>query len=298
MSRLERALEKARTGQVDPGAAGGERRDASSAASVFISSWDFGEPTDKVVRIEPASPRPVRVEPRTEPTPLLREFSAKVRKKLVVGADASRELREQFRKVAASLYRIRDVRPLKVLMIVSAVPGEGKTLTSANLALTLSESYGSRVLLLDADLRRPSLHNVFDIPNNAGLREALLSDTGVITSPTRISANLDVLTAGKVAMDPMTLLTSDGMRSLLERAAEAFEWVLIDTPPVGLLPDAGLLTSVADGAILVVRAGSTRCQLARHAVEAIGRERILGVVLNQLTDEMRPSVYKHYGYYE
>jgi capsular exopolysaccharide synthesis family protein len=150
---------------------------------------------------------------------------------------------------------------------------------------------------MDADLRRPSLHNVFDIPNKVGLREELLSGTGVV-SPTRISANLAVLTAGKVATDPMTLLTSDGMRNLLERAAETFEWVLIDTPPVGLLPDAGLLTSVADGAILVVRAGSTRCQLAQHAVEAIGRDRILGVVLNQLTDEMRPSAYKHYGYYE
>lgn len=299
MSQLERALRKAHAEGGGASTATGSADQDARQGSKFVSPWEFEEPVDLFTPAESGSAQPPSSESRqaVPSSSRLEGFNQAIREKLVVGESASDQVREQFRKLAASLYRVRETHPLKVVMIVSAVPGEGKTLTATNLALTLSESYGSQVLLLDADLRRPTLHDVFGIPNTSGLREGLTSGNGRVVSPVRISAHLEVLTAGKAAMDPMSALISDRLRSILDQAAAAYDWVLIDTPPVDLLPDAKLLTNAADGAILVVQAGSTRCQQAQRAVEAIGRERIVGVVLNQLTSGMGDADYKHYGYY-
>ena len=302
MSHLERALELARAETVEREPAGSGTVKAVPSPSVFASSWDFEE-SRRRTSDKQSAPRPVHP---TAPVASLRptarlatftDFSAAVRPKLVVGSDGSLQLREQFRKVAAALYRLRETRALKVVMVVSALPGEGKSLTATNLALTLSESYDAPVLLLDADLRRPTLHNLFNVPNIGGLKEGLSATDGSVVSPVQVSERLDVLTAGKATMDPMAALTSDRMRSVIARAAEVYDWVVIDTPPVELLPDAGLLTSEADGAILVVRAGSTPYPVAQRAVAAIGSERILGIILNQVTDEMSPGEYQQYGYY-
>jgi protein-tyrosine kinase len=291
VSHLEQALEKA----------DGNRRPQHGTPR-FTSPWIFEAPGTKAsepgVVAPPAAPaalKPARRAPA--PVETFEKFSPAIREKLAIGPDASPDIREQFRKVAASLYRLREVGPLKIVLIASAVPGEGKTLTATNLALTLGESYGSRVLLLDADLRRPTVHEVFNIPNASGLREGLGAGEGAVVAPVRISEHLEVLTAGRAAMDPMSALTSDRMRSIVEQAATLFDWVLIDTPPVELLPDAKLLSSMADGAILVVQAGSTKAHLAQRAVEAIGRERIVGVVLNRCSTDRVANAARYYGYY-
>ena len=311
MSRLDRALEKARAESGQHEDTGSGTPDGSAPMSEFTSSWDFDEvpaardrprtsrPTGRAAVAEPVPPRATAPDRHSvEPAAQFEDFNAETREKLVVGTtDASLELREQFRKIAASLYRLREVRPLKVVMVVSAVPGEGKTLSSVNLALTLSESYASRVLLLDADLRRPTVHQVFNLPNTVGLREELSFTSGSVVAPVSISGYLDVLTAGTAAIDPMNALTSDRMRSILAHSAERYDWVLIDTPPVELLSDARLLASEADGAILVVRAGSTPYLLAQRAIAAIGAERVLGVILNNVTADMGAGAYRHYGYY-
>jgi len=164
-----------------------------------------------------------------------------------------------------------------------------------NLALTLSESYKSRVLLIDADLRRPSVHTVFDLPNTIGQKERLLAEVDDMKA-TAITPHLSVLTAGAAAVDPMSALVSDRMRAVLSAGAAAVDWVVLDTPPVELLPDAKLLSSLADVAILVVHAGSTKCELSQRAVDAIGRDRILGVVLNQVR-ESGPNRDNYYAYY-
>ena len=225
------------------------------------------------------------------------DFEPGVRGKLVVGDHAAAVVREQFRKVAASLHRLRDEQPLRIVMVVSAVPGEGKTLTSTNLALTLSESYLARVLLVDADLRRPTVHTLFDLPNTAGLKDDLAGVADGALSSVKVSDHLHVLTAGAAQVDPMGALTSERLRRMLRGAADQFDWVIIDTPPVGLLPDAKILAGLADGAILVVEAGSTKYQLAQRAVEAIGRDRMLGVVLNQLAGVDLHDYYSYYGDY-
>jgi capsular exopolysaccharide synthesis family protein len=204
---------------------------------------------------------------------------------------------EQYRKVAATLHHAQAERDLKVVMVCSALSGDGKTLTATNLALTLSESYHRRVLLIDADLRRPSLHQIFQVRNVDGLTEYLTSELEQELPVIRTSPHLDIVVAGAPDSDPMSGLASGRMRLLLGHAAEIYDWVIIDTPPVVLLPDANLLAAIADGAILVVGAGTTPHKLVMRAVEALGRERILGVVLNRVERSVLVGGYGYgYGY--
>jgi capsular exopolysaccharide synthesis family protein len=181
-------------------------------------------------------------------------------------------------------------------MVTSAVASEGKTLTSTNLALTLSHSYQRRVLLIDADLRRPSIHEILRLPNSVGLSDSLRHpERGALRFHT-IASNLFALTAGRPDSDPMAGLVSDTMNRILVDAAQQFDWVIVDTPPVAMLPDANLLAAMIDTALLVVGAHSTPYPIVRRAVEAIGEQRILGVVLNRMTAADMVAGYNYYGY--
>jgi capsular exopolysaccharide synthesis family protein len=213
-------------------------------------------------------------------------FSAAFAEKLVVGQAAKPTSVEQYRKLAATLHHTQVDRGIRVVMIASALPGEGKTLTATNLALTLSESYRRRVLLIDADLRRPSQHDVFQVPNVSGLSDGLAAEAEHKLSLVQISPLLSLLTAGRPEPDPMGALTSERMRRVINEAAAAFDWVILDTPPVGLLTDANLLAAMVDVAVIVVRAGLTPVAAVQRATEAIGRERVLGIVLNGVDDHM------------
>ncbi len=184
---------------------------------------------------------------------------------------------------------------MKCILVTSALPGEGKSLTASNLALTLSESYQRRVLLIDADLRRPTLHEVFGIPNGAGLTDGLARNGPKNIPVFEVSGQLSIITSGQAIGDPTGLLTSDRMRRLIDEARAGYDWVIIDTPPVGLLSDARLLASMVDGVVLVVEAVKTPYPDLLRAIETIGRERLLGTVLNRL--EYVPGSGKYYQSY-
>jgi capsular exopolysaccharide synthesis family protein len=216
---------------------------------------------------------------------------------LIVTPDVPARAVEQYRRLAASLHHAQFKRSMKVLMITSASPGEGKTFTSANLALTLSESYRRKVLLIDADLRRPSIHHVFGLPNLLGLSDALKSETDQKLSVIQVSANLTVLPAGRPVADPMGGLTSERMRRIVQEAAAHFDWVILDTPPVGFLSDANLLGAMVDAALFIVRAGKSPYRLIQRALDAVGRDRVLGVVLNAIDENVDDAGYHYYGYY-
>jgi len=203
--------------------------------------------------------------------------------------------REQYRRLAATLHHRQTETGLKVVLMASAVMGEGKTLTATNLALTLSESYRRNVLLIDADLRRPSLGGMFGLSGAGGLAEGLNSLEERSLTLHRISQRLAILPAGKPSSDPMAGLTSVRMRRVITEARESFDWVILDTPPVGLLPDANLLAAMADGVVLVVRAGSTPFNHVKRAVDAIGPERLIGVVLNRAAKQT--DAHSYYDYY-
>lgn len=206
---------------------------------------------------------------------------------------------EQYRRIAAALHQAQRTRQLRVLMVTSAVAGEGKTLTAANVALTLSAAFHRRVLLVDADLRRPMMHTLFGIPGTPGLIDALRSGRSATADlpVVRISPALSVLTAGRPEQDSLGRLASPALGALLSNAADRHDWVVVDTPPAMLLSETRLLADTADGTLLVLRADATQHPIVARAIELIGRERIVGVVLNGAE---RRAVHAAYGgdYYE
>lgn len=202
---------------------------------------------------------------------------------------------EQYRRMASLLLKAQATHGLKVIMVTSALPGEGKSLTAANLALTLCRSYKRSTLLVDADLRRPSLHTVFRAPSGRGLSDYLNARNEGELTTVSLYPNLTLLPAGAPTNDPMAGLSSARMKGVITSAAEHFEWVVIDTPPVTLLPDAHVLSSMVDGVVLVIEAAGTQFDDVTKAVETLGRERLLGVVLNRATDGLaRIGQYAHY----
>jgi capsular exopolysaccharide synthesis family protein len=219
--------------------------------------------------------------------------------RLVVNPDLPAIAVEQYRRLAATLHHIQEDRGVKRVIVSSAVANEGKTLTSVNLALTLSQSYAKRVLLIDADLRRPRVNVVFGLSSGPGLSEALDRREPRKLPVAQVSPLLSILPAGKATPDPMAGLTSSRMAAILDDASEQFDFVIIDTPPVGLLSDARLLASMADVALIVVGSGTTPCGAVQRAIDSIGRERVLGIVLNRADETLaRGGEYHYYyGYY-
>lgn len=214
------------------------------------------------------------------------------RHKLVVNESLDPALIEQYRHLAAVLHHAQEKSGIRSVMVTSAVPNEGKTLTATNLALTLSQSYRRRVLLIDADLRRPRLREMFALPVGEGLVDVLAKPGALPVH--HVSPTLSVLTAGRIVADPMSMLVSPAMKQLLDEARDAFDWMVVDTPPIAILPDANLLSAMIDTALLVVSAQSTPYPLVQRAAQAIGAGRILGVVLNRAEHAAVP-VYD-YGY--
>jgi capsular exopolysaccharide synthesis family protein len=230
------------------------------------------------------------------PSDIFERLDATLAQKVVVDQNIMPVSREQYRRLAATLHHAQSDTGLKVVMIASAVASEGKTLTASNLALTFSESYQRTVLLIDGDFRRPALHVVFNIDAPSGLSEGLASVVEHKLPLYRVSPRLTILPAGRPTSDPMAGLTSNRMRRVIQEAREAFDWVIVDTPPVGLLPDANLLSAMVDGAVLVVRANSTSYHQVMRAVDALNRERLLGVVLNSAS-HTNGSGHNYYTYY-
>ena len=220
--------------------------------------------------------------------------AVRVNGKLVISDEIEPGAAEEYRKLAAALHQVYVARATKVVMVASAGAGEGKTLTAANLALTLSKSFQRRVLLIDTDLRRPMIHDIFGIANTVGLNDGLQADGDAKLPLVEVSPKLTVLPAGSPNPDPMSGLTSDRMRRIIEDAATKFEWVVLDTPPVGLLPDAHLLAEMVDMVVLVVSAGTTPLRAIRRAIDALSRKRIVGVVLNRVAQSTGAYDYDRY----
>jgi len=277
MSRLDEALR--RSGTVTSNASPRQTR----PGDVFDSPWAVNDGGASAAA--PAGPDPSDRSPAPAPASRLDVIPASESldsrwKEWLVSPEVDPAIVEQFRRLAATLFHAQRDGRLKVVMVTSAVPGEGKTLTALNLALVLSGSYKRSVLLVDADLRRPRLSEAAGLTAASGLADALKGDDERKVSVSQLTEHLTLLPAGRPDADPLSGLTSPRMQQLLEEGAERFDWVIVDTPPVTVATDAGLLGAMVDGTVLVVRAGLSPHAAVRHAVDTLGRDRIVGVVLN------------------
>jgi capsular exopolysaccharide synthesis family protein len=185
---------------------------------------------------------------------------------------------------------------MRTLVVTSASPHEGKTTTASNLAVAFAQQ-GMRVLLLDCDLRRARLHRVFGINREPGLTELILgyADEDVVTRVTEIPG-LYVIPSGKLPPNPAELLGGEALRRTVTSLTEGFDLVIIDTPPLLAAADAAILSTLASGVILVLRAGTTENAAAQQSVQqlqAVGA-RIVGAVLN----DPDTQVPKYGAYYE
>jgi capsular exopolysaccharide synthesis family protein len=212
--------------------------------------------------------------------------------RLIVHADADPLYVEQYRRVSAALHHAQLQEGIRSVVIASAVAAEGKTLSATNLALMLSRSFAKRVLLVDGDLRKPSIHELLQLENGVGLSD-ILDRPGTPFPAHTLSPTLSVITGGSHHHDPVSLLVSDAAPQFLSEMRERFDWVVVDTPPLVLFPDAELFVSRLDTCVMVVSAATTPSPVAATAVAAIGASRILGVVLNRTA---RTEIAAGYGY--
>jgi protein-tyrosine kinase len=282
---------------------------------VFVSPWSIGDVPPNLkpdlkpdlnlrrerepeLRKDAPIPREEAVVPPPRPigaSVVVNRFGPEWTSRLSIGAHTDQSLSEQFRRFAATLMQAQREGSLKRLLITSAVPGEGKTLTAVNLALILSESYRRRVLLIDADLRRPSITEALSLKNSEGLSEAIQAIDDMKAPLAQLTDTLTVLPAGRRLSNPLSSLTSLKMARLLEEAGDRFDWVIIDTPPLGAAVDASLICPMVDAALLVVRAAHTAHPAIQRAVDTLGQDRILGVVLNGV-EAGSLADYDSYGY--
>lgn len=179
--------------------------------------------------------------------------------------------------------------PIKTIIITSAGPGEGKTTTTMNLGIAFAQS-GSKVLIMDADLRMPTIHKTLNLPNDYGMSNVLAQQQNYTYSITnKIMENFSVLTAGPVIQNPSEYFTSNAMRNLIENAKQDFDIILIDAPPIGIVTDVAVLSTIVDGTILIAASGEVKRASMIRAKELLERVKanIIGVVLNKIpgTDE-------------
>ena len=182
----------------------------------------------------------------------------------------------------------------RVIVVTSSVPGEGKSTTAGNLAIALAQS-GNSVLLVDCDMRKPSIHKKFKISNAAGTAELLLRKKLFEEVANKYNENLTIITAGKIPPNPSEMLASRAMTAFIEEMKKEFKYIILDTPPLQAVTDAQVLSTKADGVLLVVRAGSTKREMVFNSVDLIKKVqgKVIGTVLNGV--ENKKNNYYYYG---
>jgi capsular exopolysaccharide synthesis family protein len=215
---------------------------------------------------------------------------------LITHQNPKSPISEQYRTIRSNIHFASVDNNFKTLMITSSNPGEGKSTTVANLAIVLAQQ-GKRVLLIDCDLRKPTVHYTFKVSNLYGVtsvlaRQKALSEVLVTTN----IPDLDVLPSGPLPPNPSELINSKSMEQLIEEAQAMYDYVLFDTPPLLAVTDGQLLSNKIDGVILVVASGKTEIEDAVKSKELLNyaKARLLGTVLNA-KDVDKTNYYYYYG---
>jgi len=206
---------------------------------------------------------------------------------------------EAFRTLRTNIQFADIDKNKKVLVFTSPRQREGKSTVSCNLAYLVAES-GKKILSVDCDMRKPRVHKIFGFSNLSGLTNILIGENEledvVHSHPTQ--KNLHILTSGPIPPNPAELLGSNRMKNFIDSIRDKYEMIIIDSPPIGLVTDSAILSTIADGTILVLEAGETEIEIAIHAVEQLRKvnANILGTVLNRIPTS--GNKYYSYAYYQ
>lgn len=218
---------------------------------------------------------------------------------------------EQFRSLRSHIYQARYEAPLKTIVVASGMPAEGKSFTAANLAVSLARNSIHNILLIDADLRRPTLHDLLGAPKSPGLSNYLDGNAEIAEVMQRLRpsksadggiaekiANLTFIPSGGTRDNSSELVASPRMKELIDSVSPDFDWIVIDVPPVLAVTDAVEVARAADAVLLVARGAYTRYEVAQRAKAAFGLTRILGFVLNAVRHAPGKESYNYtYNYY-
>ncbi len=260
----------------------------------------------------PATPAPAP-RPVVEPTPIAERREARARQAEQVAPPPERNVSldrhlvtalapqslaaEQYRSLRTRISRAENGRAVRVLIVTSPGKGDGKSLTAANLSLAMAEEYSQRVLLIDADLRRPSVHHLFDVPGSPGLTDVLAGAATLEDALVTLEDHhLTVLPSGVIPSHPAELLGSVAMRRTLDTLRTRFDRLILDMPPVSPLADVHIAAAMADGILMIVRAGMTQKPAIERALAGLDPTKVLGLVLNEAGAETAYQDYAGYKY--
>lgn len=222
---------------------------------------------------------------------------------LLLNANGRSALAESYRQLRTSVLLSTAGRPPKTLLVTSSLPGEGKTTTAVNTAISLAQTSAS-VIIIDADMRRPRLRSIFNLPEREGLSSILSSemnhDRMLQTIVKDEASGLYVLTSGPIPPNPAELLGSDQMRKLITVLSSAFTHIVIDSPPISSFTDGVLIASIVDGVLLVVHGGKSSRVVVRRSRQLLldVGAKILGVVLNNVSARSHDPYYYYQRYYD
>lgn len=269
-----------------------ERRKLSDSGAQPIARLEWEPEATPETPPAPKTPR-ASLFRRLWPKRSAEEGAADFNKRRITLLQPDSYVAEQFRALRGRIDALETPeRRIRTLAMTSALPGEGKTTASINLALVTALSLGRRVLLIDCDLRRPRVHSALGLRPKAGLAEVLNGDVTFEEAVVRAEgADLDVLAVRDRPVNPSELLGAPSMRDLIAAVAKRYDRVIFDTPAALGLPDAKAVGDQCDGLVMVVRADKTRQEDVQSVIEILGRNRIIGVVLNGTTADQ-----SRYGY--
>lgn len=202
---------------------------------------------------------------------------------LIVESNPKSAESEAYKTLRTNIQYSSINRNIKTLLVTSADSKEGKSTVCSNLGLTFSQN-GQSVIILDCDFRKPSLHKFFNISNSVGITDILVGKQNFDDTIQHYNSNTGILTAGTIPPNPSEILGSQSMKNLLDVLSERYEIVIIDSPPVGVVTDAQILSSVVDGTLVVIKAEETKAKRVAEAVNLLKKvnTNIIGMVLNEV----------------
>lgn len=231
------------------------------------------------------------------PSAPTRTVSGTLDPRLVAAFEPQSLAAEQYRSLRTRIKGSENGRVFRSFIITSPNKGDGKSLTAANLALTMGQEFQQRVLLVDADLRRPSIHHLFGINETPGLTDVLMGGSTIENALVDIPEHhITVLPSGLVPVHPAELLGSAGMRRVLDTLRTRYDRVILDMPPVAPLADVSIAAGMVDGILMIVRAGVTPKPAIERALAGLEVSKVVGLVLNDAGGSDASYGYGGYGY--